>query len=60
MSPPDDPDETLRQCTACGGHWRILAQDKKPVICKWCFEGMMSAKQQAAWQAHKSGPRRIS
>jgi len=57
--PPEDEEETLVECRACGGHWKIKAPDGKLVICSWCNQGMMSAKQMAQWQNHKSGPRRV-
>jgi hypothetical protein len=63
---PDDPprgedndEETTRvECRACGGHWKIRGTGR--VICHWCTEGTMNAKQIATWEARKSGPRRIT
>jgi hypothetical protein len=55
-----EEDDTLVECRACGGHWKTASRDGgSPSICRWCVEGLMTAKQIAHWLAHKSGPRRL-
>ena len=38
----EDDVETLRECSACGGHWKIKGPDGKEVICRWCTEGVIN------------------
>ena len=58
--PDKDPDEdTLIECRACGGHWKINGADGTEMICRWCTQGLMTSKQEAYWRAHRSGPRKI-
>ena len=49
MAGPDD--ETLIECRACGGHWKL----RNGVTCKWCKYGMMNMPQLLKWRDHKSG-----
>jgi hypothetical protein len=48
---PDDA-ETLIECRACGGKWKLADH-----VCRWCTEGLMSMAQVSYWLAHKSGTR---
>jgi hypothetical protein len=48
---------TLVSCFACGGEWQTkLASDDhltyKNVVCAWCVNGSMTAKQIVKWRNH--------
>ena len=60
MPPDDDPEDTLQECKACGGHWSIRAPDGTFIACRWCSAGFMNDNQFKNWMAHKSGPRKLT
>jgi hypothetical protein len=51
MADPDD--DTLIECRACGGHWKLA----NGAVCRWCTAGLMDMPQLLKWRDHKSGSR---